>query len=290
MSKMLLRNIKNKFRNNSLSNILSKINNRYGLGALEYCFASNWLNPFATFYLNFRSFSFNQAIKFPVWVYGRPRLYSLNGSMKIEGKVEGGMIKFNCTNMGPSNMGVQSEIINQGLIIFRGKGMIRTGNRLNIEKNAVLEIGDRFIIGDMCNFSCSLSITIGCNTRIAHRSQILDSNFHYVANMNDGVVPPIQRPIVIGRNCWICNTSTISAGAIIPDYSIITSNSLVNKNFSLIKPYSIIGGIPAKFIRSGYVLINNQNIVSEINSYYTSFQEDIYHLSDAISVAELGKF
>lgn len=48
--------------------LLSKINNRYGLGALELCLASNWFNPFATIYLNLRSFPFTQAFKFPVWV------------------------------------------------------------------------------------------------------------------------------------------------------------------------------------------------------------------------------
>lgn len=40
--------------------LLSKINNRYGLGALELCLASNWFNPFATIYLNLRSFPFTQ--------------------------------------------------------------------------------------------------------------------------------------------------------------------------------------------------------------------------------------
>lgn len=100
--------------------LLSKINNRYGLGALELCLASNWFNPFATIYLNLRSFPFTQAFKFPVWVYGQPRLYSLNGNMLIEGKVKSGMIKFNKTNLAPNNMGVQSEIINKGKSFSRG--------------------------------------------------------------------------------------------------------------------------------------------------------------------------
>lgn len=290
MSRMLSLNIINKLRNCPFNSLLSKFNNRYGLGALEYLLASNWFNPFATFYLNLRSFTFRQAVRFPVWVYGRPRLYSLNGSMRIEGKVKIGMIRFNCTNLGPSNMDLQSEIINRGLMIFHGNGMIRTGNRINVGKNAIFEIGSNFIIGDMCNFNCSKLIKIGCNTRIAHRSQLLDSNLHYIANMNERVVPSLQRPILIGRNCWISNTSTILAGAIVPDYTIVSSNSLVNKNFSTIEPYSIIGGIPAKFLRSGYTLINNKIIVNEINGFYASSEEVIYHIPESISITELGDF
>lgn len=274
----------------SLISLFRRANNRYGLGALELFFASNWLNPFATLYLNFRSFSFCQAIKMPVWVYGHPRFYSLNGEMRIEGKVRSGMIKFNKTNLAPNNMGVQSEISNKGLIVFHGNCLIRTGNRLCIEFGKTLEIGENVIIADMINISCYCSIKIGANTRIAHRSQIMDSNFHYVANMNTRIVPPIQRPIIIGSYCWICNTSTITAGAVIPDNTIVTSNSLVNKNFSSVEPCSIIGGIPAKFIRSGFVLVNNANEVRKMNRFYSEVHEDDYAISDDQPASTLSSF
>ena len=98
----------------------SKINNRYGLGALELCLASNWFNPFATTYLNLRSFPFIQAFKFPVWVYGHPRFYSLNDSIFIEGKVKRGMIKFNKTNLAPNNMGCNLKSSIKEKLFFKG--------------------------------------------------------------------------------------------------------------------------------------------------------------------------
>lgn len=270
--------------------LLSKINNRYGLGALELCLASNWFNPFATIYLNLRSFPFTQAFKFPVWVYGQPRLHSLNGNMLIEGKVKSGMIKFNKTNLAPNNMGVQSEIINKGKIIFRGECLIRTGNRWLIDDGKILTIGSNVRIGDMINISCFSSVKIGNNTRIAHRSQIYDYNFHYIADLNRRKVYPLGRPIIIGDNCWICNTSSISAGAIIPDNTIVTSNSLVNKDFSAIEKNSIIGGIPAKLIKTGSILINNKKIVSRLNTYFSTETDEPYTLPDSISIDELTNY
>ncbi len=273
-----------------IKELFIRFNNRYGLGMLEYVLASNWLNPMLTLYLNLRSLPFKQALKFPIWVYGHPCFYSLNGRMEIKGKVKSGMVKFNKTNLGPSNMGAQSEIINKGLIIFHGKGLIRTGNRISVESGAVLDIGENIRIGDMVNINCSSLIEIGNNVRVAHRSQIMDSNFHYIADINKRIVSPIMRPIKIGDNSWICNTSTISAGARISNNTIVASNSLVNKDFSSVESYSIIGGIPAKLIRSGYVLINNPKVVQDINRYYANcLVKEAYPLPD-IPIDELGLF
>ena len=140
------------------------------------------------------------------------------------------------------------------------------------------------------NISCFSSVKIGNNTRIAHRSQIYDYNFHYIADLNRRKVYPLGRPIIIGDNCWICNTSSISAGAIIPDNTIVTSNSLVNKDFSAIEKNSIIGGIPAKLIKTGSILINNKKIVSRLNTYFSTETDEPYTLPDSISIDELTNY
>lgn len=66
---------------------------------------------------------------------------------------------------------------------------------------------------------------------------------------------PISKPISIGNFSWIGNRTTIGPGSILPDYTIVASNSLVNKDFSILNPYSTIGGIPAKFIREGWTRV-----------------------------------
>lgn len=256
-------------------NILKKISNRAFL-ILEEAFSKNWFNPFVTLYLNLRSLPFLKAIKMPIWIYGRPRIMALSGEIKIDSTIQSGMIKINYINNGPSNMSVQTEIANYGTIIFKGRANIRTGNRILVVKGGTLEIGNNFIMGDMINIGCTKSIIIGDNVRLAHRSQIFDSNYHYVANFNKMIVPPLVRPIIIGSNSWICNSCTIAAGAKIPNFTIVSTNSLVNKDFSSIEEGSIIGGIPAKPIASGYKLVNNRKKEAEISKFYVANQNCVY--------------
>ena len=265
--------------------IIKKGFNKF-FSSLEKFISINWFNPFLTIYLNLRSFPFRQAIKMPVWIYGRPRLMCLLGEMRIDGSIRSGMVKFNFVNIGsPSNMGIQSEINNQGTIIFHGTTKIRTGNRIVVGYNAILELGDNLIIGDMCNLGCFKSIRIGHDTRISHRSQIFDSNYHYIVNIAKSIVPNTYNRIVIGNYCWICNSVSISAGAKIPDYTIVSSHSLLNKDFSTIDPGTIIGGIPAKLIASGYKLVNNRYKEMEIAHYYTQNNKE-YHIPEGICPEE----
>lgn len=257
--------------------IIRILDRRYGLARLESLLAVNWLNPIATLWLNFRSFPFSQAIKLPIYVYGRPRFYSLCGSMRIIGKVKSGMIKFNHCQIGaPNNLSLNSEICNQGDIIFYGPGLIGTGNKINVEGK--LSIGANFKITDMCNVGCYSKIEIGDQSWIVHRCQITDSDYHYIANFNDNTVKNSVQPIKIGKSCWIANSTTIVGGAIIPDYTLVCSNSLINKDYSHIPKNSLLGGIPAKLIATGYRRIDNSNINERVFKFYRSNPEKLYKL------------
>lgn len=252
---------------------------KIGFGLLERLLFTNWFNPFLTIYLNLRSFPLKQAWRMPIFVYGRPRLLGLCGTIKIVGYVSMGMIAFNKVRIGaPSNMGIQSEICNNGEIIFHGKGHIGTGNRIVVGVNGVLDIGKNFTISDMCNIGCFININLGDYCRIAHRSQLLDGNYHYIANFIKHVVPDWKKPIQIGKHVWICNSTTITGGAIIPDEIMIASNSLVNKDFSHIEKYSIIGGQPAKFITTGFVRVENSNMLNELDLFYRNNTDNLYNL------------
>lgn len=272
--------IKRIMRGYSIKYILSRLDYHYGIGFFERIIFVNWINPIYTLYFNLRCFSLKQAIHIPVLVYGRPKLFCLSGEMKIEGPIRFGMIRFNQTKpLAPSNTGLQSEINNQGLIIFRGKGFIGTGNKIVVAPSRVLELGNDFVISNFCNIACFCGIRIGEHTRIAHRSQILDTNYHFIANFSRGIVPNRERPICIGKYCWICNTSTVAAGSIIPDFTIIASNSLVNRDFSNIPFNSIIGGVPAKFIASGFRRVENSYVERVVDNFYKNSFDEVYSIS-----------
>ena len=266
---------------------IHRVDLKIGFSALERLFSKNWFNPFATIYLNLRSFPLAQAIKMPVWVYGCPRFYELSGRMIVDGKVSSGMIRFNQVKPGaPSNMSVKSEILNKGLIIFHGVGLIGTGNKIVVGSKATLDIGKNFKITDMCNIGCFRSVFIGEQSWIVHRCQIFDSNYHYVANFAKGTVPDYSKPIRIGKGCWICNSSTITGNAVLPDYTIVASNSLVNKDMSDIPESSMIGGTPAKLIVTGFRKIENSKIENEILKFYNDTPDGMFKIPAEATMEE----
>jgi len=265
------------FRSLPLKELKRRFDNKCGFGRLERIMAPNWLNPLATLYFNLRSLPLSQAWKMPIFVYGRPRFYNLTGRIVIEGRVKTGMITLNQTRPGaPSVMSLQSEIVNQGTIIFHGPGAIGTGNKIRVSASATLEIGSGVMFADIINVGCYSRVIIGNHSKIAHRCQILDSNYHYVANLNNRTIPKWTRPIVIGERCWICNSTTVTGGSVLPDLTIVASNSLVNRDFSAVPRKSIIGGIPAKHLATGYLRVYSPQAINAITEYYDNNADGMY--------------
>ena len=128
---------------------------------------------------------------------------------------------------------------------------IGCGTKIIITGDAVLDIGANVVITDFCNIDCCKRIEIGNDTRIAHRSQLMDSNHHFVVSTAKRTIADNMHPISIGRSCWICNTVTFTAGAKVPDFCIVGSHSLVNKDFTSQGPDNLIAGTPAKVVASG---------------------------------------
>lgn len=274
-----------------LKNItLYGLDHKYGFSALERKISINWFNPLLTFWFNFRSFKLSQAIRFPVYVYGRPRIFSLFGTMEIIGDVKSGMISFNQTREGSPNVqSVQSEILNDGHIVFRGHGVIGTGVHICVGQNGTLDIGNNFKITDLVNIGCFKSIKIGEQSRVTHKCQVLDSNYHYVANFNKRIVPDRNKTIEIGKGCWICNSSTVTGGTKIPNFTILSSNSLANKDYSDVPEGSIIGGIPAKYIASGFRRVENAEIERPIDRYYEG-TDKIFIIPDTMNEVACSNF
>lgn len=236
---------------------------------IEALFSKRRINLILTVWINFRCLPFLQAIRFPIFVYGRPIIYNSRCKIIIESAIKRGMIKFNYQRIwAPSLMNQQSEFNCNGTIVFKGGGYIGTGTKICVSKNAVLKIGNNFKITDFVNIGCYNYIMIGNNCRITHRCQIFDTNYHYIANMKLKQVKCKTMTVKIGNSCWICNSSTISPGTILPDYTIVGSNSLVNRDYSSILQYSLIAGIPAKFICSDVLRVENSIYEKKIDKHY----------------------
>lgn len=111
---------------------------------------------------------------------------------------------------------------------------LELGKNVYVGMNSLLNgYADKLIIGD--NVSISQFVNI-----------MVDSG----PNASPGMLrlfPIIKGPISIGNDCWIGASSIIMPNVQLGEYCIVAANSFVNKSFP---PYSIIGGSPARLIRS----------------------------------------
>jgi len=219
-----------------------------------------------TLYFNFKCLPFSQSIKIPVIVYRKTEIVSLKGTIKIKGKVKTGMIQFNNINDEFIGSHYWRRIEIHGEVIFNGKIDFGAGSVLFVRKCGKIEFGNNIIIGGKTKILCEENIKIGNNVRIAHESQIMDTNFHYLRSINDGNVEKCTKLVIIGSNNWIGNRTSIMKGTKTPDFLVVGSNSLLNKDYTNLKIYSIIAGVPAKLLSEGFERIfdlNEEKIYNE---------------------------
>ena len=105
-----------------------------------------------------------------------------------------------------------------------------------------------------------MRIDIEDNCRIGWNTQILDTSFHYM--LNKGRLKYRNEPVVLRNNVWVANGVSIMKGSYLPSYTVVASNSLVNKDYSEMGEHCLIGGMPAKFITNGVerLLLQEQEI------------------------------
>jgi maltose O-acetyltransferase len=129
---------------------------------------------------------------------------------------------------------------------------------LHIAKNVDINPLSEVVFGDNVSISKNTSITtsnngkskivIGNNVLIAHNVLIIGGN-HNISRID---IPINQQGsgkegnIIINDDVWIGAGSIILTGVTIGTGSVIAAGSVVTKD---VKPYSIVGGNPAKLIK-----------------------------------------
>lgn len=217
------------------------------------------VNYLKTWYFNFRVLPFKDARKMPFVIYGNPDINSLSGTIVFKCPIKRRMVEINVQHsFAPSLQTVDSQICICGNLIIEGPVTIGRGTKILVAHSGTLILGKNTLITDFCNISCWLNVHIGQGAMISHRSQISDSNQHYIIDELSRTIPDCRRPIYIGKNCWVCNSSTIAAGSVLPDSTIVASNSLVNKDLSNFGSRILVGGSPVKLLKRNVIRISNE--------------------------------
>lgn len=222
---------------------------------------------FKTLFINFYKLPFAQAVKLPIIVSRNTYFYNLSGSIKFEGDVKFGIIRFGFMGEDTNVWKNDRTLINiAGIIIFTGEVRFGVGFSLRVEKKGVLKMGNNIFMNYNTKLICYDYIVIGDDCNIAWDVQILDTDLHFIKNTQDNSIFPRTSPVEIGRNNWIGNRVSILKGSHTSDYCIIASGSIVNSK-SISVENSIIAGTPAKIVKDNFVYILCDEEESVINSF-----------------------
>lgn len=225
-------------------------------------------NLIKTLSLNFRALKFKDACKLPIFVYGKLKIYNI-GEIIIDAKIETGMIWLG-RNLDRFKASSGSAMIdNSGTIIFRGPVRFSVDCSIFNKETGVIDIGKLTFFGNTTKLYCYKSISIGKLCRIASECQIFDSGFHFMRNIKTGEIKSIFGEVIIGDGCWIGNRSTVARNSILPNYTIVASNSLTNKDFSNFE-IPLLGGTPAKIISEKIVRIVNRDDENRLFNYFST--------------------
>lgn len=248
------------------------------------------LNLTKTLYFNFRVFNFKTAIKLPVWLYGHIQLEGLHRRCVVLQRVKTGGVKigggWETDVFGRSNRCI-SFLRLRGKLVLGNYIVMQQGVVLSVSNNAILKIGNNVVFNERVTIHSKTGITINDNCRFGWNVQIFDTGFHYM--INKGKLAYRNAPVVIENNVWVGNGVSIMKGTNLPAYTIVASNSLVNKNFKEMGEHCMIGGVPAKFITNGVErlllkdneidkLFKDENKVIDYEEYKEELQKEKYRI------------
>ena len=118
---------------------------------------------------------------------------------------------------------------------IRSKENLSLGNNVSINRNSYIDA-----YGE---------IEIGNDVAIAHQCSIISFNHSSERCVSRSNLESIGKKITIGNNVWIGAGARILAGVTIGDDAIIAAGAVVTKD---VAPETIVGGVPAKFIKNVY--------------------------------------
>lgn len=90
-------------------------------------------------------------------------------------------------------------------------------------------------------------LIIGDRVSIAQRVNIMTDSGPNASPALQKIFPIESKSVIISNDCWIGANCVILPGVTLGSFCVVAANSCVKNSFP---PYTIIGGNPAKFIRS----------------------------------------
>jgi len=209
-----------------------------------------YINFIQTVLFNFKVLSFSEAIKMPIFIYGKLNVVNLSGTIELRGTgISPGMIKIGCLK---SSFWGEKPIFTTTLNLMghwyiKGVCFISNGSIITIGEHGTLETAHDVSLGPKTQLMCSQYISIGRRVLVSWECQIFDTDFHYL--IKDEGVRINKNKIIIADYVWIGSRVSLLKGSQIPSNSVVASNSLVNTNLLCHGSNTLFAGIPVKVMR-----------------------------------------
>jgi len=208
------------------------------------------VNWHKTIIFNFRLFPFATAIKMPVLLFGKVNTKGTKrGDIEFACTPYTGMLRVGYVSVSWADSSKRTVYQIMGKHVVHGDCAFGAGSVIVVTKNATLDIGSNVWFNENTKIHCRDKITIGDRCLFAWECQVLDTDFHYL--IKDGVISKNCKPVVISYGTWVGNRVSINKGAVIPPMSVISSNSVVSKDFADEGTEILLAGMPAKIVRVG---------------------------------------
>ncbi len=210
----------------------------------------NWLK---TFIVNLRMFPLRDAVKLPVMCYGKVNFIAVGGAKIRLSEIRKGVLKVGYDLTAYRSCGATTlKLLKDSQLYVDGVVVLMQGSSVVVGQHAVLTMKNHSTLGDRAEIICRKEVTVGSYSEITWECQVTDFASHNIKDKSTGKYRNLFRPVFIGDYCWIGNRTTIQPGTRLSDHIIVASNSLLNKNYveQGIKPYSLIGGMPARLLRT----------------------------------------
>lgn len=218
-----------------------------------YFFRINWLK---TIWFNYKALPLKQACKLPFIIGYNCKIKNI-GKIYLNDKAYLAMVSIGCIRIDGLESNANKTIFNNGgKISFQGRVKFHSGTKLYVDNNAIVSFGKRNSFGCNTKIVSQCAICIGNDFQISWDSQIFDTDFHFLKRISTGKIYIRKKPIIIGDNVFIGNSSTIGKGTNIPSGCVISCCSKVSGDYSANGENLLIAGNPAKVLTKGFIMGN----------------------------------
>ncbi|WKV13133.1 hypothetical protein [Marivirga harenae] len=248
------------------------------------------VNLIKTILLNFKTLPIRHAVKLPIFIYGKAKFKNLKGDIEIIGNINTGMIQFGKDIDGfpqsylPITIHIGNKIIFNGPVIFSGG--------INLTNwTGIINFGRCTTFGSGVVIKSTTLVKIGNYTRITPNCVLMDSDVHFVTNINTGKINRNNGEIIIGEKVWVNSGTVITKGCVIPDQSIVARNSFLNRDYSIdCKSNAFIVGSPGKIKATGVYRIFSFDSEKIIKEHFSQNKDlDFYYDMGVLSSEKENK-